>query len=101
MKIKKGDTVKVISGNEKGKTSEVLAIHRSQNKITVKGVHIVKRHMKAGKKLRAGIVDKTLPIAISNVQVVCPNCSSPTRIGYLIDDKTKARQCLKCKKTMK
>lgn len=101
MKIKRGDTVKIILGNERGKTGEVLAVFPTKNKITVKGVHIVKKHMKAGKKVRAGIVDKTLPVDISNVQLICPNCSKPTRVKYVQNDKVKSRQCIKCQKTMK
>lgn len=102
MKIKKGDTVKIIKGNERGKTGDVLSVLREQNKIVVKGVHVAKRHLKASKTTpHGGIVDKTLPVSISNVQLVCPNCAKPTRIGYEIKDNHKVRLCKKCKKSMK
>lgn len=102
MKIKKGDTVKIIGGNDSGKTGEVLMVIPESSKIVVKGVNVVKKHMKANQNTpHGGIVDKTLPINISNVQLLCPNCAKPARIGYKIGEAGKSRICKRCKKTMK
>ncbi len=102
MKIKKGDTVKILKGNESGKTGEVMLVLPEKGKVVVKGVNVVKRHMKAGQSTpHGGIVDKTLPISISNVQLICPNCSKPSRVEYKVTDKSKVRICKKCKNSMK
>ncbi len=102
MRIKKGDTVKIICGNERGKTSEVLMVLPNKNKIVVKDVNVVKKHIKAGKGTpHGGIVDKTLPISISNVQLVCLSCSKPTRVSKTANGKQHNRICTKCKKLIK
>lgn len=102
MKIKKGDTVKLLSGNSRSKTGEVLLVMPRKNKVIVKGVNIVKKHLKAkAQSVRGGIVDKTLPVDISNVQIICPNCAKPTRVSYSITGKNKTRLCKKCKKSFK
>ncbi|HOE74405.1 MAG TPA: 50S ribosomal protein L24 [bacterium] len=102
MKIKKGDTVKLLSGNSRNKTGEVLLVVPAKNKVIVKGVNIVKKHLKAkAQSVRGGIVDKALPISLSNVQLICPNCAKPTRVSYSLGEKNKARLCKKCKKSFK
>ena len=97
MKIKKGDIVKIIHGNDAGKTGEVLLADPDASKIVVKGVNVVKRHLKANtQNRRGGIVDKTLPIEVSNTALICPSCAKPTRIGYKTEGKNKVRFCKKC-----
>jgi len=99
MKIKKGDSVKILTGNESGKIGEVLKLDPKNGRVFVKGARVVKKHVKASKKSpHGGIVDKTMSINISNVQVVCPNCSKPARIGYQITSNNKTRLCKRCKK---
>ena len=101
MTIKKGDTVKIIKGNEAGKVGEVLKVYPDKNQAVVKGARIVKKHIKPGKTTqRGGIVDKTLPIEVSNLQLICPNCSKPTRVAYSLSEKSKSSLCKKCKKTL-
>ncbi len=97
MRIKKGDTVKVLSGNDKGKTGEVLEIIPKTQKIVVKGVNIRKKHVKPRKQGdEGGIISIECAIPSAKVNVVCPKCNKPTRIGYQIEENKKVRVCKKC-----
>ena len=97
MKIKKGDTVQVLSGNDKGKTGEVLEVLPKAEKIIVKGVNVRKKHVKARKQGdESGIISVECAIPASKVNVVCPKCGKATRIAYKIEDGKKVRICKKC-----
>ena len=97
MKIKKGDTVKVLSGNDKGKTGEVLEVIPKTQKIVVKGVNVRKKHIKPRKQgEEGGIITLECAIHSAKVSVVCPKCNKPTRIGYEIEKDEKVRVCKKC-----
>lgn len=97
MKIKKGDTVLIISGKDKGKKAKVLEAFPRQNKIVVEGVNIVKRHRRPRREKEKGqIVEVPKPIDVSNVKLICPKCSQPSRIGYRLTEKGKYRICKKC-----
>jgi large subunit ribosomal protein L24 len=97
MKIKKGDNVLVLSGNDKGKTGEVLEIIPKTQKIIVKGINIRKKHVKPRKAgEEGGIIASEFPIHISKVNVVCPKCQKATRVGYVIENGEKVRVCKKC-----
>lgn len=97
MKIRKGDTVKVLSGNDKGKTGEVLEIIPKTQKIVVKGVNIRKKHIKPRKQgEEGGIIPSEYSIHSSKVAVVCPKCGKATRIGYSVEKDAKVRVCKKC-----
>ena len=97
MKIRKGDNVKVISGNDKGKTGEVLEVIPDTNKIIVKGINVRKKHVKSRKQgEEGGIIPVECAIHASKVNVVCPKCGKATRIGYEIDKDQKVRVCKKC-----
>ncbi len=97
MKIKKGDTVQVLSGNDKGKTGEVLEINAKASKVVVKGANIRKKHVKPRKQGdEAGIISVEVAIPSSKVNVVCPKCGKATRIGYSVKDGKKVRVCKKC-----
>ena len=97
MKIKKGDTVKVLSGNDKGKTGEVLEVIPKTEKIVVKGINIRKKHVKPRKQgEEGGIIPSEYSIHSSKVAVVCPKCQKATRIGYAIEKDEKVRVCKKC-----
>lgn len=88
IKLKKGDTVQVLSGKYKGKTGKVVATHPSENKVTVEGINIVKKAMKPNKAYpQGGIIDITKPIWVSKVAIVEPTSKKPSRIGYKLDDK--------------
>ena len=102
MKLKKGDNVIVLSGNDKGKTGEILEIIPSTQKVVVKGVNIRKKHVKPRKAgEEGGIVASEYPIHSSKVNVVCPKCGKASKIGYKIEDGKKVRVCKKCGANLK
>ena len=102
MKIRKGDNVKVLSGNDKGKTGEVLEVIPGTEKIIVKGINVRKKHVKARKQgEEAGIIPVECAIHSSKVNVVCPKCGKATRIGYEIEKDQKVRVCKKCNTKIK
>ncbi len=88
IRLKKGDTVQVLAGKYKGKSGKIVATHPIDNKVTVEGINIVKKHVKPNKvHPQGGIIDITKPIWVSKVAVVDPTSKKPTRIGYKLDDK--------------
>ena len=92
LKIKKGDNVVVISGRDKGRTGEVLRVFPAEGRVVVQGVNIAKRHTKPRMGEPGGILEKELPLHISNIAHVDPASGKPTRIGYkLLDDGRKVR----------
>lgn len=97
MRIKKGDTVQVMSGNDKGKKGEVLEIIPKTEKLIVKGVNVRKKHVKPRKQgEEGGIISSECAIHSSKVNVVCPKCNEPVRVGYKIEGTEKVRVCKKC-----
>ena len=102
MKVKKGDTVQVLSGNDKGKTGEVLEVIPKADKVIVKGVNILKKHVKPKKQgEEGGIIEIEGAIPSAKVNVVCPKCNKATRIGYIIEKDEKFRVCKKCNAKIK
>ncbi len=102
MKIKKGDTVEVLSGNDKGKTGEVLEIIPKTSRVIVKGINIRKKHIKPKKQgEEGGIIPVECSIHSSKVNVVCSKCNKATRIAMKKEGKEKIRVCKKCGATMK
>ncbi len=96
MTVKKGDTVVVITGKEKGKTGKVLEVFPENNRVLVDGVNVVSRHQKArNQQEKSGIVKKSAPLDASNVMVVCPSCGKATRVHHKVIDGKKVRVC-KC-----
>ena len=93
MHVVKNDTVKILSGKYKDKTGKVLKVFPKNDRVIVEGVNIIKRHTKPSQKnQQGGIVEKEAPIHVSNVMVIDPKTSQPTRIGYkILDDGTKVR----------
>ncbi len=97
MKLKKGDNVLVLAGNDKDKTGEVLEVFPKTQKVIVKGVNIRKKHVKPRKAgEEGGIIPSEFPIHSSKVNVVCPKCQKATRIGYIVENNEKVRVCKKC-----
>jgi large subunit ribosomal protein L24 len=84
-KIKKGDTVVVTTGRDKGKQGEVLRVLREDERVLVQGVNMVKRHTAASQVSPGGIVEKEAPLHISNVAHIDPKSKKATRVGYKID----------------
>ena len=101
MKIKKGDQVQVIAGKDLGKVGEVTRVLLARDRVIVDGVNVAKRHQRATKAtMQGGIIDKDMPIHVSNVAIVCTSCGKHTRIGYRIDGDDKVRVCRKCGKDL-
>ena len=101
MKIRKEDTVMVVSGNFKGMTGKVLKVYPQENRVIVEGVNIRKRHSKPTQQNpQGGIIEKESPINVSNVMVVDPKSGDPTRIGkkIIIDDKTGKKRSVRVSK---
>ena len=97
MKIKKGDTVEVLSGNDRGKRGEVLEVIPKKDKIIVKGINVRKKHIKPRKQgEEGGIIPAECAIYSSKVNVVCPKCKKPVKVGYIIEKDEKVRVCKKC-----
>jgi len=91
-KIKKGDTVVVLAGREKGKSGEVIAVHRKDRRVLVRGVNIIKRHTRPSQISPGGIMEKEVTLHISNLAIADPKDGKPTRIGYrTIEDGRKVR----------
>jgi large subunit ribosomal protein L24 len=84
MKIKKGDEVVVITGRDKGKRGSVLRVYRDKRRVLVQGVNTVKRHTRPRPGQPSGIVEKEVPIHVSNVAAIDPKTNEPTRVGYKI-----------------
>ena len=82
LKIKKGDNVVVITGRDKGKTGEVLRVFPAEARVIVQGVHLAKRHTRPRMGEPGGIVEKELPIHISNIAHIDPQSRKPTRVGF-------------------
>ena len=93
MRIRKNDMVRVISGNDKGKEGKILKVFPGSNRVIVEKVNMLKRHTRASKDVpQGGIIEKEGPINASNVMLVCPNTSKPTRIGKdILSDGSRAR----------
>ena len=97
LKIKKGDTVKVVKGKDRGKIGKVKKVLIEKRRLIVEEVNIVKRHMRAmGPDRPSGIVEMEAPISWSNVRLICPSCGEPTRVGFRFEDGKKVRYCKKC-----
>ena len=95
-KLKKEDTVEVITGKNKGKRGRILKILRDKDRILVEGVNMVKKAKKRRKQQdRGGIIEIEAALHSSNLMIVCKKCG-PTRIGYKIDGNAKVRVCKKC-----
>lgn len=86
IRLMKGDTVQVLSGKYKGKQGKIVATHPTENKVTVEGVNIIKKHVKPNKAYpQGGIIEETKPIWVSKVAVIDPSTKKPSRIGYKVD----------------
>lgn len=96
-KIRRGDMVLVTSGRNKGQQGKVRINVVDRDRVVIEGVNIVKKHIKRGRARQAGIVEVEAPLHVSNVMLVCPSCSQPTRVGVRKgEDGKNARYCKKC-----
>lgn len=108
MKIKKGDTVLIISGKDRGKKGKVLEVFPKEKRLLVEGINLRKKHTRPKREGEKGqIVELALPIPISQAKLICPRCQKATRVGYILKEepqpglkgkKKKFRICKKCEK---
>jgi large subunit ribosomal protein L24 len=96
--IKKGDTVRILSGKDKAKTGKVLEALPKEGKVIVEGINVVKRATRPSRKIRqAGMVEKPMPLPVSKVMLICARCGRPTRIRRQFRPEAgKVRICYKC-----
>lgn len=105
LNIKKGDTVLIIAGKDKGKQGTVSRAMPQDNKVIVEGLNIVKKHVRPqGQTRQGGVIDKAMPLQVSNTMLICTECGEPTRVGHErrpvgVDQKVRSvRVCKKCSK---
>jgi len=98
MKIRKGDTVVIIAGKDRGKRGKVRRAWPDEERVIVDGLNMIKRHSRARRAARqAGIIELEAPIHVSNVMLVCEKCGNPTRVSFrFLDDGKKVRICNSC-----
>ena len=102
MKLKKGDTVIITAGKDRGRKGKIEKAQPKKNRVLVSGLNLYKKHVKAkSEKEPGGIVEIPRPLPVSNLALICPKCKKPTRIGYIFNQKgEKERICKKCKKNI-
>jgi len=107
MNIKKGDTVLIITGKDRGKQGTVSRAMPQVNKVIIEGLNIVKKHVRPqGQTRQGGVIDKAMPIDVSNTMLICTECGEPTRVGHDrrpvgVDQKLRpVRVCKKCHKVI-
>ncbi|MGC9337453.1 MAG: 50S ribosomal protein L24 [Candidatus Cloacimonadia bacterium] len=98
MKIKKGDKVKVISGEYKGVEGIVLRAFPKQERVIVEKVNFIKKHQRPNQQNPSGaIIEREAPIHVSNVQLICPKCGKSSQVRMkILEDKSRVRYCKKC-----
>lgn len=100
-KFKVGDEVIVTAGRDKDKKGKVEKVYARENRLSVAGVNVYKRHKKATRTTKSGIYETLRPISTSKIALICPKCNKVTRVGFSQDGKTKNRICKKCKGVLK
>ena len=104
MRLKKNDTVIVVTGRDKGRRGKVLEFTKNRQRVVVEGINQVKRHVKAGrdpKSPQGGIIEVAASIHVSNVKPVCNRCNQPTSIGVrTLEGGEKTRYCKKCNESL-
>lgn len=100
LKFKIGDTVKVISGKDRGREGEIEKIYPKKGSVLVPGINIYKKHVKGARGQKGGIYDVPRPLPYTKIQIVCLKCKEPTRVGFKSLTKEKVRVCRKCGREM-
>lgn len=97
MKLKKGDSIIVLKGKDKGRKGKVDKIFPKTGKVFIPGINVYKKHArKQSERKPGGIIEIVKPLPVANVALVCPKCKKPTRIGYQVSKGSKTRICRKC-----
>ncbi len=101
-RIRKNDTVKVLSGRDRGKAGKVLRVFREEGRAIVEGVNMVKKHMRRSQQNpQGGIVAQELPLHLSKLQPVCPRCNRPVRVAFpVLKDGSRNRVCTRCQEAL-
>ena len=96
--VRRNDNVVVTAGRDRGKQGRVLKVVPDRNRVVVEGVNVIKRHTRPNpqRNIKGGIVEREASLNASNVQLVCPACGKPTRIGHSTQGDRKVRVCRKC-----
>jgi large subunit ribosomal protein L24 len=95
--VRKNDKVRIIAGKDKGKEGKVLAAYPEKERVMVEGANFIKRHTRPTQKRgQGGIVEREAPLHVSNVMLLCPTCSQPTRVGRRREAGIRIRTCKKC-----
>ncbi|MEK7541198.1 MAG: 50S ribosomal protein L24 [Patescibacteria group bacterium] len=98
MKVKKGDTVLITAGKDRGRTGKILKSFLKESVVLVEGINLKKKHVKAKKQGEKGqVISTPAPLNISNVKIICPKCGKATRVEYKMEKGEKRRICKKCK----
>jgi len=102
MKIRKNDTVIIITGKDRGKKGKVRLALPDKDRVIVEGLNMIKRHSRAGRAARqAGIIELEAPIHVSNVMLLCDKCGKPTRVSFrFLTDGKKVRICNSCQEVI-
>jgi large subunit ribosomal protein L24 len=94
IRLKKGDTVVVLAGKDRGKKGKILSI--KDGKVIVEKMNIAKKHQKPGKNFQGGIIEKPMPLTESKVMLVCPKCGKSARVRFVVVENKTTRKCAKC-----
>jgi len=98
VKVKKGDSVLIIAGKDKGRTGKITRALPKEMKILVEGINLKKKHVRPKREGEKGqVVDIPAALDVSNIKIICPKCGKATRVGYIVEGERKSRICKKCK----
>lgn len=100
IKFKKGDTVKITSGKDKGRDGKIENVFPEDSKVLIQGINMYKKHVKGYGEQKGGIYDLPRPISFSKIAIICPKCKKVSRVGFKFAGEQKVRICKKCKKEM-
>ncbi|WKZ25239.1 MAG: 50S ribosomal protein L24 [bacterium] len=100
MKFKKGDTVKITAGKDKGREGKIEAVLPKINAVVVPEINMYKKHVKGFQGQKGGIYDLPRPVNTAKVAIICPSCKKQTRVTFKIEKSTKVRICVKCNKNL-
>lgn len=99
LSVRKGDRVRVIAGKDRGKEGRVLRAIPERQRVVVEGVNIIKKHARPTQRTpQGGIIEMEASLHVSNVMLMCPNCSEPSRIGHVREKGVRLRVCKRCGK---
>ncbi len=101
-RIRKNDTVKVLSGKDRDKTGKVLRIFRVEERAIVEGLNMVKKHMRRSQQNpQGGIITREAPLHLAKLQPVCPRCNRPARVAFaVLKDGSRSRICVRCREAL-